>query len=107
METTLFPGRTHSATDDDPTYKVEAIILEARRITIRQLAQNEKISVRPVEMTIQDHLRTRKLLCAYGFCAISHFLRSRNLAIALKLFFVMCEENEVSIFSRIIRRDET
>ncbi|XP_052824067.1 protein GVQW3-like [Octopus bimaculoides] len=45
VETAPIPGRPYSVIDDDTNHKVEATILEDRRITIWQLAQEVKISV--------------------------------------------------------------
>ncbi|XP_014774282.1 uncharacterized protein LOC106871999 [Octopus bimaculoides] len=59
VETAPIPGRPRSALNDDTTHKVEAAILEDRRI--RQLTQEVKISVRSVEKIIHDDLAVRKL----------------------------------------------
>lgn len=61
VETAPIPGRSLSAIDEDTILQVEAAILEDRRITVRQLAQDVKISVGSVDIIIHDHLHMRKL----------------------------------------------
>ncbi|XP_014775094.1 uncharacterized protein LOC106872575 [Octopus bimaculoides] len=61
LESAPVPGRPHSAIDDDITHKVEAVILEDRRITIPQLSQKVMINVGSVEKIISDHLHMQKL----------------------------------------------
>lgn len=49
VETAPIAGRPHSAIDEHTIQQVEAAILENRRVTVRDLAQNVKISVASVE----------------------------------------------------------
>ncbi|XP_029646598.1 uncharacterized protein LOC115220588 [Octopus sinensis] len=49
VETALIPGRPHSAIDNGTIHNVEAVILDDRRISIRQIAQEMKISVGSVK----------------------------------------------------------
>ncbi|XP_014782081.1 protein GVQW3-like [Octopus bimaculoides] len=60
MDTAPIPER-HSAIDEDSIHKVEAVILEDHRITIRQLAQEVKVSVGSVKNIIHNHLQMRKV----------------------------------------------
>ncbi|XP_029639742.1 protein GVQW3-like [Octopus sinensis] len=60
VETASILGQSHSVIDGATIHKVEAAILEDHRITIRQLAQEVKISVGSVKKIIHD-LPMRKL----------------------------------------------
>ena len=62
METASNPVRPPSAIDDDSISEVEVAILEDRRITVRQLAQDVKISIDPVEKKIHDHVNMQRLM---------------------------------------------
>ncbi|XP_029635048.1 protein GVQW3-like [Octopus sinensis] len=59
VETAL--RRTHSAIYADTIHKVEAAILEDNRITIRQTAQEVKISVESVKQIFHYYLHMRNL----------------------------------------------
>ena len=61
VETAPKPGRPSSAIDEASVRQVEAAILEDRRITIRQIAQEVKISTGSVETIIHNHLHMRKV----------------------------------------------
>ena len=49
VETAAIPGHPHSAIDEDTIHQMETAILADRRITVRQLAQDVRISVGSVE----------------------------------------------------------
>ncbi|XP_029651438.1 protein GVQW3-like [Octopus sinensis] len=61
VETAAIHGRQHPATDVNTIHKMVVATLEDHRITIRQLAQEVKISVGSVGKIIYDHLNMRKL----------------------------------------------
>ncbi|XP_029650201.1 uncharacterized protein LOC115223668 [Octopus sinensis] len=86
------PGQPHSTIDDDTIYKMEAAILEEHRITIRQLAQEVKISVGSVEKLIHDHLHMRKLSARIN---------------SSQALLTMRQENKKDFFGRLIIQDET
>lgn len=57
----LWKRRPQSATDEDTAHQVETATLEGRRFTVRQLAQDVKISIGSVDRIIHDHLHIQKL----------------------------------------------
>ena len=61
VETAPRPGRPPSAIDEASVRQVETAILEDRRITIRQIAQEVKISIGSVETIIHEHLHMQKV----------------------------------------------
>ncbi|XP_063847842.1 protein GVQW3-like [Scylla paramamosain] len=61
VETAPIPGRPQSAINEDTIRQVEAAILEDRRITVHQLAQDVKINVGSVDKILHDHLYLWKL----------------------------------------------
>ena len=61
METAPRPGCPSSAIDEASVRQVEAAILEDRRITIRQIAQEVKISRGCVKTIFYDHLHTNQV----------------------------------------------
>ncbi|XP_076056318.1 protein GVQW3-like [Oratosquilla oratoria] len=61
VETAPRPSRPPSAIDEASVRQVEAAILEDRRITIRQIAQEVNISTGSVETIIHDHLYLHKV----------------------------------------------
>lgn len=61
VETAPKPGCPSSAINEASVRQVEAAILEDRRITIRQIAQEVKISTGSVETIIHNHLHMRKV----------------------------------------------
>uniref|UniRef100_A0A3Q2DUE6 Mos1 transposase HTH domain-containing protein n=1 Tax=Cyprinodon variegatus TaxID=28743 RepID=A0A3Q2DUE6_CYPVA len=61
VETAPRPGRPSSAIDEAAVRQVEAAILEDRCITVRQIAQEVKISIGSVETIIHVHLHMHKV----------------------------------------------
>ena len=60
-ETAPRPGRPSSADDEASVCQVEAAILEDRRITIRQIAQEVTIRTGSVETIFHNHLNMHKV----------------------------------------------
>ncbi|XP_029648011.1 uncharacterized protein LOC115222046 [Octopus sinensis] len=67
VETIPTAGRRHSAIDDDAVHKVEAAILKARCITIRQVAPEVKISVGSMEKNHSRPFALAEAVCTMDF----------------------------------------
>ncbi|XP_069983721.1 protein GVQW3-like [Penaeus vannamei] len=68
-------GRPQFDTGEDTIHKVETSTLEDRRITIRHLAQDVKISVGSVGKIIHDHLQTQHLSARWVLRLLTLFLK--------------------------------
>ncbi|XP_014785205.1 uncharacterized protein LOC106879959 [Octopus bimaculoides] len=106
VKTAPIPGRPHSIIDDDTIHKVEIAILWDHRITIQQLAQEVKISVRSVENIIHDHLHMRKLSVRWIPRMLTSF-QKQDLVNFSQALLVMCQENEEDFCGTLIIQDET
>ena len=106
VETAAIPGRPQSAIDEDTIRQVEAAILEDRRITVRQLAQDVKISVGSVEKIIHDHLHIRKLSARWIPRLLTPFQKQERVTCS-KALLATCQEDQEDFFNRLITQDET
>lgn len=106
VETAPIPGRPQSAIDEDTIRQVEAAILDDRRITVRQLAEDVKISVGSVEKIIHDHLYMRKLSARWIPRLLTPFQKQERVKCSQDLL-AMCQENQEDFFDRLITQDET
>jgi histone-lysine N-methyltransferase SETMAR len=106
VEAAPIPGRPQSAIDEDSIRQVEAAILEDRRITVRQLAQDVKISVGSVEKVIHDHLHMRKVSARWVPRLLTPFQKQERVTCSQALL-TMCQENQEDFFDRLITQDET
>ena len=85
VETAPIPGRSQSAIDDATIQQVEAAILDDRRITVRQLAHEVKISVGSMEKSSMT-ICTWERFQLDGFHGYSLLSRNKNESSAPKLF---------------------
>ncbi|XP_029648763.1 uncharacterized protein LOC115222601 [Octopus sinensis] len=94
---TSISGQPHSAIDDDTIHKGKAAILKDRRITIRQLVREVKISEGSMEKKITT-ICTRGSCLHDGFPGCSHLLRSSNELTAPRLVW-QCSKKMKRTFS--------
>lgn len=106
VETAPIAGRPHSAIDEHTIQQVEAAILENRRVTVRDLAQNVKISVGSVEKIIQDHLHMRKVSARWVPRLLTPFQKQERVECSQALL-TMCHGNQEDFFNRLITQDES
>ena len=106
VETAPRPGRPPSAIDDASVRQVEAAILEDRRITIRQIAQEVKISSGSVETIIHDHLHMHKVSARWIPRLLTPFQKQERVECS-KMNLEMCQADESQFFKRLITQDET
>ncbi|XP_014768137.1 protein GVQW3-like [Octopus bimaculoides] len=100
VETAPIHGRQHSATDDNTIHKIEAAILDDRRITIRTLPQEVKTSVGSVENIIHDHLQMRKLSARWIPRMLIHFQKQERVNYSQALL-ATCQESKEDFFGRL------
>ena len=106
VETAPIPGRSQSAIDDATIQQVEAAILDDRRITVRQLAHEVKISVGSVEKIIHDHLHMGKVSARWIPRLLTPFQKQERVECSQALL-TMCRDNQEDFFDRLITQDET
>lgn len=106
VETAPKPGRPSSAIDEASVRQVEAAILEDRRITIRQIAQEVKISTGSVETIIHNHLHMRKVSARWIPRLLTPFQKQERVECS-RMNLEMCQEDESKFFKRLITQDET
>ncbi|KAK8384231.1 hypothetical protein O3P69_009169 [Scylla paramamosain] len=95
-----------SAIDEETIRQVEAAILEDRRITVRQLAQDVDINVRSMDKIIHDHLHMRKLSARWVPRLLTPFQKQERVQCSQALL-TMYQKNQEEFFDRPIMQDET
>ena len=93
METAPRPGRPSSAIDEASVRQVEAAILEDRHITIRQIAQEIKISTGSVETIIHNHLLMHKVSARWTPRLLIPFQKQERVECS-RMNLEMCQEDE-------------
>ena len=106
VETAPRPGCSPSVIDEASVLQVEAAILEDRHITIRQIAQDVKISTGSVETIIHDHLHMHKVSARWIPRLITQFQKRERVKCS-RMNLEMCQEDESKFFKRLITQDET
>lgn len=89
METAPISERTQAAFHRDSIHQVEIGILEGRRITVRQLAQDVKISVGSVDKISRDHMHMQKV-SARGVPRLFTPFRKQERVQCSKALLAMC-----------------
>ena len=105
-ETTPRPSHPPSAIDEASVSQVEAAILEDRHMTIRQIAQEIKISTGSVETIIYDHLHMHKVSARWIPRLLTPFQKQER-AECSRMILDKCQEDESKFFKRLITQDET
>lgn len=80
--------------------------MEDRRITIRQIAHEVKISTGSVETIIHDHLHMQKVSARWIPRLLTPFQKQERVECS-RVNLEMCQEDESKFFKRLITQDET
>ena len=100
------PGRPSSADDEASVRQVEAAIMEDRRITFPQIAQEVTISTGSVETIIHNHLHMHKVSARWIPRLLTPFQKQERVKCS-RMNLETCQEDGSKFFKKLIILDET
>ena len=106
VESELIPGRLHSFADEGTIEKMEPLVMEDRMISVRQLAEEVKISVGSVEKILHDHLQLRKVCARWIPRILSSFQKADRQQKCEYLLYLYYNNDELFV-CHLITQDKT